>query len=112
VTSAKRPEPPRPPSPPPPPEPPKFSAEALPPPSAPKHIDATFPQHVNVANLPPVTLQLLRQSIMFDSESDSTLYISRTLNVLPSEATEIRQMILAAFPDLKPGSQQIRPNRR
>jgi hypothetical protein len=67
---------------------------------------------VNVANLPPVTLQLLRQSIMFDTESDSILYISRTLTLPPSEATEIRRMILEAFPELQPASPQNRPPRR
>jgi uncharacterized tellurite resistance protein B-like protein len=108
--------PPAPPAPAPPAfEPPKFAADALPqmpPPPDPKHVEAPFPKHVNVANLPPVTLQLLRQSVMFDSESDSILYISRTLNAAPSEATEIRQKILAAFPELKPASQQVRPARR
>jgi uncharacterized tellurite resistance protein B-like protein len=113
--TAKRPEPPRPrPEPPraPPQAPPlfeeapKFNAEALPsmaPPTT-KHHDQNFPKHVHVGNLPPVTLQLLRQSIMFDTESDSVLYITRTLNVSPSEATEIRGKILEAFPDLKPSS--------
>jgi uncharacterized tellurite resistance protein B-like protein len=93
---------------------PQFSADALPamPPSPPKHLDAAFPTRVDVANVPPVTLQLIRQSIMFDTESDSILYITRTLNLPPSEATELRLKILAAFPDLKPGSQQIRTARR
>ena len=93
---------------------PQFSTDALPamPPSPPKHLDAAFPKRVDVANVPPVTLQLIRQSIMFDTESDSILYITRTLNLPPSEATELRLKILAAFPDLKQGSQQIRSARR
>jgi uncharacterized tellurite resistance protein B-like protein len=123
TVTAKRPEPPsRPPlgsSPPPPSaapvEAPRFGADALSPLAAapaPMHVELNFPKHVSVANLPPVTLQLLRQSIMFDVESDSILYITRTLSVAPSEAAEIRQKILEAFPDLQPGSQQIRPARR
>ena len=120
TAAPKRAEPPRPAPPPPPPpvfEPPQFAAAALPPltppPPAAKAMSAvSFPKHVQVADLPPVTLQLIRQSIMFDSESDSIVYITRTLNVPPSEATEIRQKILAAFPDLKPGSQQIRGAKR
>jgi uncharacterized tellurite resistance protein B-like protein len=120
--TAKRPEPPRPRPEPPraapeaPPlfEAPKFSAEALPsmaPPTA-KHVEVNFPKHVHVANLPPVTLQLLRQSIMFDTESDSVVNITRTLNVSPSEATEIRGKILEAFPDLKPAPSPSKPARR
>ncbi len=95
-------------------EPPKFAADALPPmpPAATKHVDQNFPKQVHVANLPPVTLQLLRQSIMFDTESDSILNISRTLNLSPGEATEIRRKILEAFPDLKPASTPPRPARR
>ncbi|HVE43245.1 MAG TPA: hypothetical protein VNM14_25440 [Planctomycetota bacterium] len=117
--TAKRPEPPRPsstplaPSPAPVFEAPKFTADALPsmPPATTKHVDQSFPKQVNVANLPPVTLQLLRQSIMFDTESDSVLNISRTLSLSPSEATEIRRKIIEAFPDLKPASPP-RPIRR
>jgi len=93
---------------------PQFSADALPPmvPPTAKHVDAAFPKDVNVADIPPVTLQLLRQSIMFDTESDSIANIGRTLSVPPSTATEIRLKILAAFPDLKPVSHQIRPARK
>jgi len=114
--TAKRPEAPRPAPPPSIPAPTfetaKFSAEALPSmaPLAAKHVEVNFPKHVHVAGLPPVTLQLLRQSIMFDAESDSVLYITRTLNVSPSEATDIRRKILDAFPDLKPAPP--RPARR
>jgi uncharacterized tellurite resistance protein B-like protein len=105
------------PDPPPPPafEPPKFAAEALPPmapPPASPAAEISFPKEVKVADLPPVTLQLLRQSIMFDSESDSIANIGRTLGVTADEAAEVRRKIVAAFPDLKPGSQQIRPARR
>lgn len=78
----------------------------------PLHSVSSFPKETKVADLPPVTLQLLKQSIMFDTEADSIVYISRTLNVPPSGAEEVRQAILAAFPDLKPGSQQVRPLRR
>jgi uncharacterized tellurite resistance protein B-like protein len=98
-------------------EAPKFAAAALPAmlPMAPSpsfSAEPSFPRHPNVADLPPVTLQLLRQSVMFDSESDSILYISRTLSLTSSDATEIRQKILAAFPDLKPGSQQTCPAKK
>ena len=115
-TAARRPDPPS--SPPPPPpvfEAPRFAADPpapLAPPVPTRHAEPSFPKHVNVANLPPVTLQLLRQSIMFDTESDSILYIGRTLNLPPSEATEIRRKILEACPDLQPASPQNRPARR
>lgn len=118
---APRPEPPRqtqmrPPAPPRAPEPPapafqgpQFAQNHAPPvPSGPVKMESSFPAQPKVANLPPVTLQLLKQSIMFDNESDSIITIGRTLGIPPSEAAEIRAAILAAHPDLKPGSQQIR----
>ena len=58
--------------------------------------------------IPPVTLQLLKQAIMFESEADALRYVERTMGVTRPEAMEIVRAILAAFPDLKPGSQQIR----
>lgn len=58
--------------------------------------------------IPPVTLQLLKQAIMFESEADALRYVERTMGVTRPEAQEIVRAIVAAFPDLKPGSQQIR----
>lgn len=71
-----------------------------------------FPKETKVADLPPVTLQLLKQSIMFDNEAESVQNIGRTLGIAPEAAVQIRQAILAAFPDLKPASQVIRPPTR
>jgi hypothetical protein len=59
-----------------------------------------------------VTLQLLKQSVMFDAESESIANIGRTLSIPPSEAAAIRSAILAAFPDLKPSGVVGRPQRR
>ena len=92
--------PPRPrPAPPPAAEAPRFSADALPPVAPPtlSHAAPEFPKHVTVADLPPVTLQLIRQSISFDTESDSIQYIHRTLGVPEAEAADLRKKILAAF---------------
>lgn len=74
-------------------------------------VDTGFPKVPVVADLPPVTLQLLKQSIMFDNQADSVAAIARTLSVSPEKAAEIRQAILSAFPDLKPASQAIRGGR-
>lgn len=84
---------------PPPFESPRFSADALPPMTAPvpSHAAPEFPKHVTVADLPPVTLQLIRQSISFDTEADSIQYIRRTLGVPEAEAADVRKKILAAF---------------
>lgn len=72
-----------------------------------------FPKETTVADLPPVTLQLLKQSIMFDNEADSVAAIARTLSIPSEAAAQIRQAILAAFPELKPASMVIRtPPRR
>jgi uncharacterized tellurite resistance protein B-like protein len=106
------------PEPPPPPPPPVFEAATFSRGSAPVgapgpiHAQTSFPREPKVADLPPVTLQLLKQSIMFDTEADSILNIGRTLGLPPSAATEVRNAILAAYPDLKPGSQQVRGIRR
>ncbi|MBI3856563.1 MAG: hypothetical protein HY293_12820, partial [Planctomycetes bacterium] len=78
----------------------------------PVRYESAMPKEPKVADLPPVTLHLLKQSIMFDNEADSIANIGRTLGIPPSQAADIRAAILAAFPDLKPGSTQIRPIRR
>jgi uncharacterized tellurite resistance protein B-like protein len=119
----KRPEPPRAVPPPAPPaiiaptpaafDSPKFSADALPPtPSGPIHFSSSMSKDPKVADLPPVTLQLLKQSVMFDTEPESIANIGRTLAIPPSQAAEIRAAIIAAFPDLKPASQVLRGPRK
>ena len=124
----------RPPPPPPVFESPKFSAEALPPftpmtPMAPppammaapgplQFTESALLKDPKVGDLPPVTLQLLKQSVMFDTEPDCISNIGRTLGIPPSQAAEIRAAIIAAFPDIKPaqghrpGPMPIRPVRR
>ncbi len=59
-------------------------------------------------DLPPVTLQLLKQAILFETTPDALRYIERTMNVTKPEAQSLMDKILDAFPDLKPGSQQLR----
>ncbi len=118
-TQTRRESPPPPPRRPDPPAPPPFPTFAPPPfvqpaqpmtPPPPSHRE--FPKETKVADLPPVTLQLLKQSIMFDNEADSVQNIGRTLGIPPEAAVQIRQAILAAFPDLKPASQVVRPPSR
>lgn len=130
----RRPEPPKPepqtkaakPTPPPAFEAPKFSAAVLPPmtpaapmappppmftPTAPiQYAESALLKDPKVGDLPPVTLQLLKQSVMFDTESDSIANIGRTLGIPPSQAAEIRAAIITAFPELKPAQGvQMRP---
>ena len=97
-------------------EPAKFSADALPPmaPAGPIYIGGSIPKDPKVADLPPVTLQLLKQSVMFDTEAESIANIGRTLGIPPSQAADIRAAIIAAFPDLKPAAPAgaPRPQRR
>jgi len=88
-------------------QPPQPTIPANPPPA-----QAAFPHQPKVADLPPVTLQLLKQSIMFDNEEDSIQNISRTLGLDPRKAAEIRTAILTAFPDLRPGASGARNLRR
>ncbi len=86
---------------------PQPSAPVPPPLSVPR--SAEFPKDEKVADLPPVTLQLLKQSIMFDNEADSVAAIGRTLGLSAEAAAQIRLAILNAFPDLKPASLAVRP---
>jgi uncharacterized tellurite resistance protein B-like protein len=108
--AARRPEPP--------PAPPAPAAAAFPPPGpavpAPPPLppNLEFPRQETVANLPPVTLQLLKQSILFDNEGDSVAAIGRTLAVPAEEAARIRRAILEAFPELKPASLVVRSGPR
>jgi len=122
-TAPRKPEPPPAPAPPPkfeamkyePPrmETPKFAADALPPmaPPGPVFFESSMSKDPKVDDLPPVTLQLLKQSIMFDTDADSIATISRTLAIPAEEASRIRGKILAAFPDLKPGASGRAPTR-
>lgn len=61
-----------------------------------------------VSDIPPVTLHLLKQAILFETGSDALRYVERTMNVTKPEAEALMRKILEAFPDLKPGSQQLR----
>ncbi len=61
-----------------------------------------------VADLPPVTMQLFRQSILFDTAAETLRYIERTLGITRPEAEEVLRKILQAFPDLKPGGEHFR----
>ena len=92
---------------------PKFSGEALPPmaPPGPVFFESTMSKDPKVDDLPPVTLQLLKQSIQFDTEADSIAAISRTLNIPAEDAARIRSKILSAFPDLKPTMGHNTPGR-
>jgi len=100
-----------------PPPPPPFPTYApAPPPQAPTpmmapppaHAHKEFPVDTRVGDIPPVTLQLLKQSILFDTEIDSIAAIGRTLGIPAEPAAQVRLAILAAFPDLKPASQVVR----
>lgn len=59
-------------------------------------------------NIPPVTLRLFKQSILFDTAGDTLRYIERTMNVTKPEAEELLRRILEAFPDLKAGSERLK----
>jgi uncharacterized tellurite resistance protein B-like protein len=101
--------------PPAPPPPPSYASPPIMQPPTPMmaptaaHAHKEFPKETKVADLPPVTLQLLKQSILFDTEADSLQNIGRTLGISSEDAARIRRAILAAFPDLKPASQVVRP---
>jgi len=86
------------------PPPPMMSAPARHP-----NAESALLKDPKVGDLPPVTLQLLKQSVIFDTESDCIANIGRTLGIPPSQAAEIRAAIIAAFPDIKPAQPLTRP---
>jgi uncharacterized tellurite resistance protein B-like protein len=92
---------------------PKFSGEALPPMTVPGPVffESAMSKDPKVDDLPPVTLQLLKQAIMFDTEADSIAAISRTLSIPSEDAVRIRSKIISAFPDLKPTQGHKTPGR-
>ncbi len=87
----------------------KDTVQALPErPSGPVELDGPKSVGPTVGDLPPVTLQLLKQAIAFEPEAEALRYIERTLGIPAPEAKKTYAEICAAFPSLKPGSQQIR----
>jgi uncharacterized tellurite resistance protein B-like protein len=62
-----------------------------------------------VPDLPPITVELLKQAILFETEEDSLRYIERMMEVARMEAVEIRDRILRAFPGLRPAPARRRP---
>jgi uncharacterized tellurite resistance protein B-like protein len=95
-----------------PPPPPLFADAPAPAPHGPVALQSALPPQPKVANLPPVTLQLIKQSIMFDTTEDNLHVIARMLAVPDAEAASIRAAILAAYPDLKPQPIALRPPRK
>ena len=85
------------------------------PPAAAGPIQLDPPRTVDprVADLPPVTLQLIRQTISFETLEDARRYVERTLGIPREQAERVIQAVLRAYPDLqKPGGQtQARPRR-
>lgn len=61
-----------------------------------------------VDDIPPVTLHLLKQSILFETTPDAVRYIERTMNLTKPEAEILMGRILDAFPGLKPGSERLK----
>ena len=81
-------------------------------PLGPVRLEASRPAERGVRDIPPVTLQLLKQAILFENEADATRYVERLMTVERAEAEQIVLEILEAFPDLKPGSSQLRSRLR
>lgn len=61
----------------------------------------------SVADIPPVTLALLKQAISFEPKDEAVRAVERMLGVPQAEARRIYEAVCSAFPDLKPGVHQI-----
>ena len=62
----------------------------------------------DVAGLPPVTLGLIKQTILVETPPESIRYVERLLGVTRPEAEEVVAKVCAAFPELKPGALPLR----
>ncbi|HLF92010.1 MAG TPA: TerB family tellurite resistance protein [Planctomycetota bacterium] len=69
-------------------------------PPGPVRLDGPKLVDPNIADIPPVTLQLIKQAISFENDADAGGYIERTLGVPKEEAQRIIAAVLAAFPGL------------
>ncbi len=109
-------------------EPPR-PAGSSPPPAAPGPLDAPPPGPLSLlepppaigtpalagsplADIPPVTLHLIKQAMIFERPEDAIRYIERMMSVTRPEAQRIVDVVRAAHPELNPGSMQIRPPSR
>jgi uncharacterized tellurite resistance protein B-like protein len=89
---------------PPPPERLEATSSVLNLPPGPVSLDSTAPSVRGVRDIPPVTLQLLKQTILIESQEGAVDYIRRMMDLPQAEAKALMLEILAAFPDLKPAS--------
>jgi len=68
-----------------------------------------------VADLPPVTLQLIRQTISCETDEVACRYIERMLGVTAERAQGVLKAVLEAFPDLRrpsePSAGRVRRSR-
>jgi uncharacterized tellurite resistance protein B-like protein len=87
----------------PPPPPPAVSVPPVPPSPPPV---APPVQAAGLSHIPPITLQLIRQAILFTAPQEAVRYIERILNVSRPDAERTFRAVCAAYPDMKPGSHQ------
>ncbi len=59
-------------------------------------------------DIPPVTLHLIRQTLLFEPPPEAQRYVERMMGVTAPEAQRIIESVKAAFPDLRPGSRQVK----
>jgi uncharacterized tellurite resistance protein B-like protein len=54
-----------------------------------------------IADIPPVALQLIKQTLTYENDEDARRQVERMLGVTKEEAERVVRAVLAAFPDLK-----------
>lgn len=59
-------------------------------------------------DVPPVTLGLLKQSILLETPSEAVRYAERLTGLTRPEAQDLIASVMRAHPDLKPGSMQVK----
>ncbi len=69
-------------------------------PPGPMRLDEPRTVDPKIADVPPVTLQLIKQAISFENDEGAGRYVERTLGVPKEEAQRIIAAVLAAFPGL------------
>jgi uncharacterized tellurite resistance protein B-like protein len=83
------------------PGPPRGGSSPAPAPVGPIRLEAPRLVEPHVGDLPPVTLQLIRQTIAFETEEGALRYVEQTLGVTKEQAEGVIRAVLQAFPDLR-----------
>jgi hypothetical protein len=65
-----------------------------------------------IADIPPVTVQLIKQALSFGNDEDARGQVERMLGIPKEEAERVIRAVLAAFPALQRSAPPLQRPRR